>query len=130
MHHRHDPVKNRQARRRGEHFNFIVLFRLIKWVNIKIVDCFSLFRPKSNASLDSVDPTTHANSSSSGQNGSNQQASINETHNFLPAHLKYTTPDQNSNPIPPYMPIQGVRRNGNVHSDKKKKPKDNRCTHQ
>lgn len=80
-------------------------------------------RPKSNASLDNVDPTTHSNSS-------NQPASTNESHNFLPAHLKYTTPDQNSNPIPPYMPIQGVRRNGNVHSDKKKKPKDNRCTHQ
>lgn len=85
-------------------------------------------RPKSNGSLDNVDPT-HANSSSSGQSTSNP-APVTESQTFLPAHLKYTTPDQNSNPIPPYMPIQGVRRNGNVQSDKKKKPKDNRCTHQ
>lgn len=57
--------------------------------------------------------------------------SINDAQNFLPAHLKYTTPDQNSNPIPPYMPIQGIRRaNGVSQSDKKKKSKDNRCTHQ
>lgn len=71
----------------------------------------------------------HANSLSSGQNDTIPTPS-NESQNFLPAHLKYTTPDQNSNPIPPYMPIQGVRRNGSVQSDKKKKSKDNRCTHQ
>lgn len=89
---------------------------------------YTFFRPKSNESLDNVDPSMFPNSSSSGHSGANQ---ANESQNFLPAHLKYTTPDQNSNnPIPPYMPIQGVRRNGNVSSEKKKKPKDSRCTHQ
>lgn len=54
-----------------------------------------------------------------------------ESQNFLPAHLKYTTPDQNPNVVPPYMPIQGIRRaNGVAQSEKKKKTKDNRCTHQ
>ncbi|XP_055296042.1 inner centromere protein A [Sitodiplosis mosellana] len=86
-------------------------------------------RPKSNESIDNMEQIQQPNSSSSGPNSSIPTPS-NESQNFLPAHLKYTTPDQNSNPIPPYMPIQGVRRNGNMQSDKKKKPKDNRCTHQ
>lgn len=86
-----------------------------------------IFRPLSTEILDNVEHS-YPNSSSSAQNSVPMPS--NESQNFLPAHLKYTTPDQNSNPIPPYMPIQGVRRNGNVQADKKKKPKDNRCTHQ
>ncbi|XP_073825813.1 uncharacterized protein isoform X1 [Musca autumnalis] len=37
--------------------------------------------------------------------------------------------DQNSSPTPPYMPIQGTRRS-NSSEDRKKKSKDNKCTHQ
>ncbi|XP_065356551.1 uncharacterized protein LOC135950944 isoform X5 [Calliphora vicina] len=37
--------------------------------------------------------------------------------------------DQNSSPTPPYMPIQGTRRS-NSSEDRKKKTKDNKCTHQ
>lgn len=76
---------------------------------------------------------TAVDSITAGSNSTNQALtnSMNDSQNFLPAHLKYTTPDQNSNPIPPYMPIQGIRRaNGVSQSDKKKKSKDNRCTHQ
>lgn len=32
-------------------------------------------------------------------------------------------------PTPPYMPIQGTRRS-NSNEDRKKKSKDNKCTHQ
>lgn len=87
------------------------------------------FRPKSNESLDNVEHLSQKTLSAALMNNPNPTSS-NESQNFLPAHLKYTTPDQNSNPIPPYMPIQGVRRNGNVQTDKKKKSKDSRCTHQ
>lgn len=37
--------------------------------------------------------------------------------------------DQSSSPVPPYMPIQGTRRNISVDNNKKKKGKD-KCTHQ
>ncbi|KAI9585818.1 hypothetical protein GQX74_001665 [Glossina fuscipes] len=40
-----------------------------------------------------------------------------------------TTFDQSSSPTPPYMPIQGTRRS-NSNEDRKKKSKDNKCTHQ
>lgn len=36
--------------------------------------------------------------------------------------------DQSSSPVPPYMPIQGTRRNTSLEN-KKKKSKD-KCTHQ
>lgn len=80
----------------------------------------------------SIDPT-YLNQTPSASTTSNPitQLPSNDSQNFLPVHLKYTTPDQNSNPIPPYMPIQGIRRaNGVSQTDKKKKSKDNRCTHQ
>lgn len=55
----------------------------------------------------------------------------NDAQHFLPAHLKYTTPDQALNPVPPYMPIQGTRRTNNASTDsKKKKSKDSKCTQQ
>lgn len=37
--------------------------------------------------------------------------------------------DQSSSPVPPYMPIQGTRRNISLDNNKKKKGKD-KCTHQ
>lgn len=37
--------------------------------------------------------------------------------------------DQSSSPVPPYMPIQGTRRNISIDNNKKKKGKD-KCTHQ
>lgn len=66
----------------------------------------------------------------------------NTTNNTGNNHIKtpiaaspLTLPDfleQSSSPVPPYMPIQGTRRNtGNISMDnnKKKKSKD-KCTHQ
>lgn len=38
--------------------------------------------------------------------------------------------DQSSSPVPPYMPIQGTRRNISLDNNKKKKGKDKSCTHQ
>lgn len=37
--------------------------------------------------------------------------------------------NQSSSPVPPYMPIQGTRRNISLDNNKKKKVKD-KCTHQ
>lgn len=37
--------------------------------------------------------------------------------------------DQSSSPVPPYMPIQGTRRNISLDNNKKKKARD-KCTHQ
>lgn len=122
MHHLQDRLKNTQANNQGKQIKYFKAVQVLRFV--------SSFRPKSNESLDNMDQMHPNSSSSSGQQNISTPTPSNESQNFLPAHLKYTTPDQNSNPIPPYMPIQGVRRNGNVQSDKKKKPKDNRCTHQ
>ncbi|XP_030384011.1 uncharacterized protein DDB_G0284459 [Scaptodrosophila lebanonensis] len=50
----------------------------------------------------------------------------------LSPHVKYSNSanfDQSSSPTPPYMPIQGTRRS-NSSEDRKKKSKDNKCTHQ
>ncbi|KAH8295867.1 hypothetical protein KR018_004808 [Drosophila ironensis] len=47
-------------------------------------------------------------------------------------HMKYSKSgnfDQSASPTPPYMPIQGTRRS-NSSEDRKKKSKDNKCTHQ
>lgn len=53
-----------------------------------------------------------------------------------PSGLQYNQPsnlpdflDQSSSPVPPYMPIQGTRRNISLDNNKKKKGKD-KCTHQ
>lgn len=84
-------------------------------------------------SVSSSNEASYVNRSASPSNATTPTITIpsNDSQNFLPAHLKYTTPDQNVNAIPPYMPIQGIRRaNGISQSDKKKKSKDNRCTHQ
>ncbi|XP_017834885.2 basic-leucine zipper transcription factor A isoform X6 [Drosophila busckii] len=52
-------------------------------------------------------------------------------HDISP-HMKYSKSshfDQSASPTPPYMPIQGTRRS-NSSEDRKKKSKDNKCTHQ
>lgn len=47
-----------------------------------------------------------------------------------PTHAEYNASELGSSPVPPYMPIQGTRRNNMVSQpDKKKKSKD-KCTHQ
>lgn len=54
----------------------------------------------------------------------------NNIHHNQPANLNL--PDfleQSSSPVPPYMPIQGTRRNISLDNNKKKKVKD-KCTHQ
>lgn len=66
-----------------------------------------------------------------------QQQNLNTSernHNKTPTASPSTLPDfleQSSSPVPPYMPIQGTRRNtGNISMDNKKKKTKDKCTHQ
>ncbi|XP_061386908.1 uncharacterized protein LOC133321853 [Musca vetustissima] len=52
--------------------------------------------------------------------------SVNSRHSST---SKTQSDQKNSSPTPPYMPIQGTRRS-NSSEDRKKKSKDNKCTHQ
>lgn len=71
-----------------------------------------------------IDPTydqQHANNS-----GNNHIKTPTASPSTLPDFL-----EQSSSPVPPYMPIQGTRRNtGNISMDNKKKKSKDKCTHQ
>ncbi len=68
-----------------------------------------------------IDPTyIESKGSPTTQNGSIPQNQPTNLPDFL---------DQSSSPVPPYMPIQGTRRNISLDNNKKKKAKD-KCTHQ
>ncbi|XP_046866611.1 basic-leucine zipper transcription factor A isoform X2 [Drosophila willistoni] len=66
-----------------------------------------------------------------GSEAGSHDSSIHNGHDISP-HMKYSKSgnfDQSASPTPPYMPIQGTRRS-NSSEDRKKKSKDNKCTHQ
>ncbi|XP_068150550.1 uncharacterized protein [Drosophila tropicalis] len=66
-----------------------------------------------------------------GSEAGSHDSSIQNGHDISP-HMKYSKSgnfDQSASPTPPYMPIQGTRRS-NSSEDRKKKSKDNKCTHQ
>ncbi|KRF81952.1 transcription factor SPT20 homolog isoform X3 [Drosophila virilis] len=66
-----------------------------------------------------------------GSEAGSHDSTLSSGHDVGP-HLKYSKSgnfDQSASPTPPYMPIQGTRRS-NSSEDRKKKLKDNKCTHQ
>ncbi|XP_023165112.2 GATA zinc finger domain-containing protein 10 isoform X7 [Drosophila hydei] len=66
-----------------------------------------------------------------GSEAGSHDSTLSSGHDVSP-HLKYSKSgnfDQSVSPTPPYMPIQGTRRS-NSSEDRKKKSKDNKCTHQ
>ncbi|XP_034473766.1 probable basic-leucine zipper transcription factor I isoform X2 [Drosophila innubila] len=66
-----------------------------------------------------------------GSEAGSHDSTLSSGHDISP-HMKYSKSgnfDQSASPTPPYMPIQGTRRS-NSSEDRKKKSKDNKCTHQ
>ncbi|XP_032592348.2 uncharacterized protein LOC6562034 isoform X6 [Drosophila grimshawi] len=66
-----------------------------------------------------------------GSEAGSHDSTLSSGHDVSP-HMKYSKSgnfDPSSSPTPPYMPIQGTRRS-NSSEDRKKKSKDNKCTHQ
>ncbi|XP_062126274.1 J domain-containing protein DDB_G0295729 isoform X2 [Drosophila sulfurigaster albostrigata] len=67
-----------------------------------------------------------------GSEAGSHDSTLSSGHDVSP-HMKYSKSggnfDQSASPTPPYMPIQGTRRS-NSSEDRKKKSKDNKCTHQ
>ncbi|XP_022232208.2 uncharacterized protein LOC111080720 isoform X1 [Drosophila obscura] len=67
-----------------------------------------------------------------GSEAGSHDSSLHSGHHDISPHIKYSKSgnfDQSASPTPPYMPIQGTRRS-NSSEDRKKKSKDNKCTHQ
>lgn len=76
------------------------------------------------------DISPHMKYSKSGNFGIYVFEACTESNFHLLIYISSTlSTDQSASPTPPYMPIQGTRRS-NSSEDRKKKSKDNKCTHQ